>query len=250
MTSPWILHVKAFQQKHGCSYKDAMTHSRASYTPVSKSSQVSGGKFNLKKAFSKGKRGLKSANHFYDTNAGLIDQMAGSEAAAAMHKARQYSEQADQLSGGKFNLKKAFTKGKKGMKSANHFYDTNAGLIDQMAGSEAAAAMHKARAYSEQADQLSGGKFNFHHAMRKAGHTVGKIKQVSKIAAPIMMASGNPALMAAGAAMETGIVATGGSFRTAGAGVRGGSLSCDGMCSHCGQGRAPLKPRGYSDPNR
>ena len=140
---------------------------------------------------------------------------------------------------------------KKGMKSANQFYDTNAGLIDQMAGSEAAAAMHKARTISGQADLLSGGKFNLHHAMRKAGHSLAKIKQVSKIAAPLMIASGNPALMAAGAAMETGIVATGGSFRTAGAGMSGGAFQhCDGRCPHCGLGQAPLKPKGYLDPNR
>lgn len=29
--NPWIRHVLAYQSKHGCSYKEAMTKSRASY---------------------------------------------------------------------------------------------------------------------------------------------------------------------------------------------------------------------------
>ena len=236
MSSPWIQHVKQFQNAHGCSYKDAMSLSRPSYQ------SVSGGKFSVSKLAKKGKRVLKKTNKFYDANSGILDSMVGDEAAKAMHTARGYSENVDQMSGGKFNVKKVFKKGKKGLKKASSVYDNNQDLIGAMAGAENAAVLSKARAYAQQADELTGGRFNLHHAMRKAGHTIGRAKAVARIAAPVLSVVA-PEI---GLPLAAGLAATGGSYMTHGGSFQTGG----GFCPHCGQGKIPLKPKGYSDRNR
>ena len=47
MPSQWITHVKAYQSKNGCSYKDAMKRSKSTYnkkkTPVKKQKKRKGG---------------------------------------------------------------------------------------------------------------------------------------------------------------------------------------------------------------
>ena len=178
MSSPWIQHVKQFQQQHGGTYKDAMTLARPSYIPMS------GGKFSVSgamKTLKKGKAGLKTANKLYDQNQQLIHMAVGDETARTLQKARNYSEQADQLTGGKFNLKKAARKAKHTVNTASHLAMP---LISTMA--------------------------------------------------PELM----PAMMAAQAA-------TGGSFKVHGGGMKKSA------CQHCGHcGGIPLKPKGYSDPNR
>lgn len=50
MSSAWIQHCKAYQQQHGCSYKDAMKHARETYNP----SEMSGG--SMKSLIKKGKK--------------------------------------------------------------------------------------------------------------------------------------------------------------------------------------------------
>jgi hypothetical protein len=47
MPSPWIIHVKAYQQKHNCSYKDAMSRAKSTYKKKQKRTQTQkgGGKF-------------------------------------------------------------------------------------------------------------------------------------------------------------------------------------------------------------
>jgi hypothetical protein len=42
MASKWIAHVKAYCQKHGCSYKEGLSRARASYKPVKKGGAMVG----------------------------------------------------------------------------------------------------------------------------------------------------------------------------------------------------------------
>jgi hypothetical protein len=35
MTSPWIQHVKAYQAKHNCSYKEALVGAKSTYKTIS-----------------------------------------------------------------------------------------------------------------------------------------------------------------------------------------------------------------------
>ena len=69
-----------------------------------------------------------------------------------------------------------------------------------------------------QAGNMDGGKFRLGKALRKTKNTVSRVahttKDVARVAAPLMMMSGNPALMSVGAALEGGIQATGGSFNS------------------------------------
>ena len=89
-----------------------MQLSRDSYQPIN------GGKLNVKKLFKKGKRGLKKGNQFYDQNSQLINMVAPPEVQQQLAKARKISVQADELTGGKFKLKKFAHKLKKVAKIA------------------------------------------------------------------------------------------------------------------------------------
>ena len=42
MVSAWVKHVKAYQKKHKCSYKEAMVKSKATYKKKKKTSQAGG----------------------------------------------------------------------------------------------------------------------------------------------------------------------------------------------------------------
>lgn len=120
-SSPWVAHVKQYQQQHGVSYKEAMSLARPSYTPVS-----SGGKFSIHKAHKALKRkhvgrkiqnSVHRAQKFADDNAGLISEMdsqfgtditgAVRQGNSAIGSAEQY---ASQVQGGKFKLKNAIRK--------------------------------------------------------------------------------------------------------------------------------------------
>lgn len=122
----WTDHVKDFQAQHGCTYKEAMIHSRDSYTPQS---QQTGGSFKsvLRKARRVKKKG-RQVQQFANQHSGLIEAY-DPKLAKQVGRASQLFDQADELTskqGGRFKLKRFARKVKKGSKVASKALHTGA----------------------------------------------------------------------------------------------------------------------------
>ena len=229
MSSPWIQHVKQYQSQHGGSYRDAMQNSRSSYQ------SQSGGKFSIKKTIKRINKGAHKANHLVNQYGDLVP----GEYAKELKQAQNIINHTQELSGGKFNIKKVGKRLKKGSKKLNHNISQVNGAIDKYSNfvpDEYQGDMRKLKntlnrvddVNNQVSDELNGGRFNFKHAMRKAGHTVNKVKKYARVAAPILDVVapefGVPltaALMATGGILvskKNTYLLNGGSFK-----VRGGS---------------------------
>lgn len=207
MSSPWIQHVKNYQAQNGGSYRDAMQNARPSYN-----SNMTGGKFNLKNALRKTKNTVKKVSHEVNNNIDKYGQFVPQE----------YQNQLSQVQG-----------------------------------------------YANQAQDLTGGKFNLNRAMRKTKNTVKQVKNVARIAAPVLSVVapefGIPleaAVLATGGKIRKNPYLLGGSFKTHGGKLHNGCPQCgsymnggalgfgtsqSSILSSTHNSFAPLKPKPYKD---
>jgi len=166
--------------------------------------------------------------------------------------------------GGKFSFNKAMKKVNKASKKVNNVANQYGHLVPQ----EYQQQLQQAQNIAQHTQELSGGKFNMKHALRKAGHTVNKVKSIARVAAPILSVVA-PEI---GLPIEAALLATGGRLAKSknpyinGGSMlthRGGSMVVHGgsFCPTCGnkshikggsvnirgRNKKQLLPKTYSD---
>ena len=104
MPTRWIQHVKEFQQKHNCSYKDAMVHSKASYTKDVKGGSIQSIVKKGKKLVDRGKKehwgrklkhtGLKAQEYLEEATpfAAMVAPEIGASVAVASRVAKRVNK--------------------------------------------------------------------------------------------------------------------------------------------------------------
>jgi hypothetical protein len=182
----WINHVKCYQAKHNCSYKDAMSGAKSSYKKGS--TAVEGGKFNLSKAVKKitkgAKRGSKLVEQHKDLAKLVAPQYADQIDKASKHanKVTQFANLVDTQTGSGFNLKKVVRKATKGTKRAAKALEQNKELINMVTGDKYSDQIDKASRQMGKAvriaDAVDGAGIK--HFGRKLKHSVHKGAKIAK----------------------------------------------------------------------
>jgi hypothetical protein len=105
--------------------------------------------------------------------------------------------------------KNSLKQGKKATRQVTDAIDKNQQFANLVLGDEMAGKIQNASNQAKQINESIGGKFKLGRAIRKAKNTAREVKKIAKVIQP-MVATVNPA---AGMAMESAIVATGGSYK-------------------------------------
>lgn len=132
MASEWVQHCKNYAKQHGCSYKEAMTRAKSSYTPKT------GGKLNLRKTVSKARNVGKKVSNVIDKHGHLVDELDKSgKVSKNLRKVNNtigtINDVADTIDGGKFNLKKAVRKTRNTARKVSKNIDRYAPLVEMVA---------------------------------------------------------------------------------------------------------------------
>lgn len=114
MSNPWIEHVRNFQKQNGCSYREAMSRSKATYQKQTGGSLKSVVR-KVGKTAKKARKGARQVSKQVEKNQAFIN-LINEDAGAKIAKANSKFKEVDDKVGGKFNLHKAIRKTKNTVK--------------------------------------------------------------------------------------------------------------------------------------
>lgn len=128
----WTDHCKNYSKQHGCTYKEAMTRAKSSYSPTT------GGKLKIKNVVRKVRNTTKKASHLVNEHGHLVDEFDKSgKISKNLRKANNtishINDTIDTIDGGNFNLKRATRKARNTVKKVSKGIDKYAPLVEMIA---------------------------------------------------------------------------------------------------------------------
>jgi len=128
----WTDHCKNYSKENGCSYKEAMTLGKSSY------SSTTGGKINIKKIVRKVRNSTKKGSQLFNEHGHLVGELDKSGKISTKlnqlnNTVGKINDTIDTIDGGKFNFKNAARKAKHTVSKVSNAIDKYAPLVEMIA---------------------------------------------------------------------------------------------------------------------
>ena len=186
----WTDHCKNYSEENGCTYKEAMTRGKSSY------SSTTGGKINIKKIVRKVRNSTKKGSQLFNEHGHLIGELdktgkISTKLNQLNNTVGKINDTIDTIDGGKFNFKNVTRKVRNSTKKGSQLFNEHGHLVGELDKSGKISTKlnqlnNTVGKINDTIDTIDGGKFNFKNAARKAKHTVSKVSKVIDKYAPLV----------------------------------------------------------------
>jgi archaellum component FlaC len=129
----WTDHCKNYSNENGCTYKEAMTRGKSSYSPT-----TTGGKIKIKNVLRKVRNSTKKGSQLFNEHGHLVGELdktgkISTKLQKLNNTVGKINDTIDTIDGGKFNFKKAARKVKHTASKISKGIDKYAPLVEMVA---------------------------------------------------------------------------------------------------------------------